>query len=195
MPVEYLGSEVWVRWDGRMVRVFNQRMVQIAVHAQHLLNAAMRALHVADEPRLHRGRPVGRRQHAVAARVQLLEFLHDQVVQPLHHGQKSRRLILAGVRDRILDDLADVARPRTHDDDAIGQKNSLLDDVGDHHDALHGRNLAACTADVAGPEPINFAPQALGRKHIQRAERLIHAQQFRPARQRPRDPHALFHAA
>jgi transposase len=34
VPVESLGSEVWVRWDGRMVRVFNQRMVQIAVHAQ-----------------------------------------------------------------------------------------------------------------------------------------------------------------
>jgi transposase len=35
VPVEYLGSELWVRWDGRMVRVFDQRMKQIAVHAQH----------------------------------------------------------------------------------------------------------------------------------------------------------------
>jgi transposase len=33
-PPEYLGREVWVRWDGRMVRIFNQRMEQIAVHAQ-----------------------------------------------------------------------------------------------------------------------------------------------------------------
>ena len=31
---EYLGRLVWVRWDGRMVRIFNQRMEQIAVHAQ-----------------------------------------------------------------------------------------------------------------------------------------------------------------
>jgi transposase len=28
------GRQVWVRWDGRMVRVFNCRMEQIAVHAQ-----------------------------------------------------------------------------------------------------------------------------------------------------------------
>jgi len=34
VPPEYLGREVWVRWDGRMVRVYNQRMEQIAVHAQ-----------------------------------------------------------------------------------------------------------------------------------------------------------------
>jgi transposase len=34
VPPEYMGRQVWVRWDGRMVRVFNQRMEQIAVHAQ-----------------------------------------------------------------------------------------------------------------------------------------------------------------
>ena len=34
VPPEYLGRRVWVRWDGRMVRVFTQRMVQIAIHAQ-----------------------------------------------------------------------------------------------------------------------------------------------------------------
>jgi len=35
VPPEYLGREVWVRWDGRMVRVYNHRMEQIAIHAQH----------------------------------------------------------------------------------------------------------------------------------------------------------------
>lgn len=34
VPPEYMGRQVWVRWDGRMVRIFNQRMEQIAVHAQ-----------------------------------------------------------------------------------------------------------------------------------------------------------------
>jgi transposase len=29
---EYLGRTVWVRWDARLVRVFNQRLAQIAVH-------------------------------------------------------------------------------------------------------------------------------------------------------------------
>jgi hypothetical protein len=34
-PPEYLGRRVWVRWDGRLVRLFNQRFEQIAVHVQH----------------------------------------------------------------------------------------------------------------------------------------------------------------
>jgi transposase len=34
VPEEYLRREVWVRWDGRTVRVFNDRWQQIAVHAQ-----------------------------------------------------------------------------------------------------------------------------------------------------------------
>lgn len=34
VPPEYLGRSVWVRWDGRMVRVYNKRLEQIAVHAQ-----------------------------------------------------------------------------------------------------------------------------------------------------------------
>jgi len=34
-PPEYVGRRVWVRWDGRMVRIFNRRMEQIAVHVKH----------------------------------------------------------------------------------------------------------------------------------------------------------------
>jgi len=34
-PPEYLGREVWVRWDSRMVRLFNHRMEQIAFHVKH----------------------------------------------------------------------------------------------------------------------------------------------------------------
>ena len=34
VPPEYLGREVWVRWNGRSVRVFNDRMQQIAIHAK-----------------------------------------------------------------------------------------------------------------------------------------------------------------
>lgn len=32
VPCEYIGREVWVRYDGRMVRVFNQRMELVASH-------------------------------------------------------------------------------------------------------------------------------------------------------------------
>lgn len=34
VPPEYMGRRVWVRWDGRLVRIFNTSMRQIAVHAQ-----------------------------------------------------------------------------------------------------------------------------------------------------------------
>ena len=34
-PAEYLGRRVWVRWDGRTMRIFNQRFEQIALHVRH----------------------------------------------------------------------------------------------------------------------------------------------------------------
>jgi transposase len=34
VPPEFLGQEVWARWDGRVVRVFDQKMRQIALHCQ-----------------------------------------------------------------------------------------------------------------------------------------------------------------
>jgi transposase len=36
VPPEYVGQTVWARWDGRIVRVFNERLVAIALHAQQL---------------------------------------------------------------------------------------------------------------------------------------------------------------
>jgi transposase len=34
VPPEYLSREVWVRWDGRLVRIYNERMQPIAVHTK-----------------------------------------------------------------------------------------------------------------------------------------------------------------
>ncbi|HEV3444021.1 MAG TPA: IS21 family transposase, partial [Gemmataceae bacterium] len=34
VPPEYLGWRVWVRWDGHLVRIFNERLEPIACHAQ-----------------------------------------------------------------------------------------------------------------------------------------------------------------
>ncbi len=34
VPPEYVGRKVWARWETRLVRIFNQRMEQIAVHAR-----------------------------------------------------------------------------------------------------------------------------------------------------------------
>jgi transposase len=36
VPPEYLGRLVWVRWDSRMVRIYNDHLTQIAVHARAL---------------------------------------------------------------------------------------------------------------------------------------------------------------
>ncbi len=35
VPAEFLGRTVWVRWDSRVVRVFDPNLRQIAVHARH----------------------------------------------------------------------------------------------------------------------------------------------------------------
>jgi transposase len=34
VPPEYVGRQVWARWDLRLVRIFNRRMEQIALHAR-----------------------------------------------------------------------------------------------------------------------------------------------------------------
>jgi transposase len=36
VPPEYLGCNVWARWDGRLVRLYDHRMHPIAVHAQQV---------------------------------------------------------------------------------------------------------------------------------------------------------------
>jgi transposase len=33
-PPEFVGRSVWARWDGRVVRIFDQQLRQIAIHAQ-----------------------------------------------------------------------------------------------------------------------------------------------------------------
>ena len=50
VPAELIGQQVWVRWDSRSVRVFNQHMGQVQVHSRvepgrfsHVLGA--RGLH------------------------------------------------------------------------------------------------------------------------------------------------------
>jgi hypothetical protein len=35
VPPEYMGRSVWVRWESRLVRIYNQRMEPIAVHPRH----------------------------------------------------------------------------------------------------------------------------------------------------------------
>jgi hypothetical protein len=55
-PPEYLGRQVWVRWDSRTVRLFNSRMEQIAIHL-----------------RLEPGRFSTDRRHIVSEKISSLE--------------------------------------------------------------------------------------------------------------------------
>jgi transposase len=50
VPPEYLARKVWVRWDARMVRVFNDRMEQVAVHVRHEPGRfSTQSVHIASE--------------------------------------------------------------------------------------------------------------------------------------------------
>jgi transposase len=58
VPPEYLGRTVWVRWDGRLVRVFNARFELIATHVRHLpgsFSTQDTHLHDAKISRVERG--------------------------------------------------------------------------------------------------------------------------------------------
>jgi len=35
VPPEYVGRNVWIRWDSRLVRIFNKEFAQLAIHARH----------------------------------------------------------------------------------------------------------------------------------------------------------------
>jgi hypothetical protein len=50
VPPEYLTRRVWVRWDARMVRVFNHRMEPVAVHVRlEPGRFSTRSVHIASE--------------------------------------------------------------------------------------------------------------------------------------------------
>ena len=94
------------------------------------------------------------------------------------------RVLVAGA-ERDVDHVGDAPRARRHHDDALGEEDRLGDRVGDEHD--RGARL--------GADPDQLGLHALARHLVQRAERLVHEQQRRPARERAGDRHALLHAA
>ena len=51
-PPEFVGRTVWARWDGHVVRLFDQKLRQIAIHAQHEPGRfATDAVHIAPQKR------------------------------------------------------------------------------------------------------------------------------------------------
>lgn len=50
VPPEYLSREVWVRWDSRLVRIYNDRFEQIAIHCRAQRGAfSTQQLHLASQ--------------------------------------------------------------------------------------------------------------------------------------------------
>ncbi|HXF53037.1 MAG TPA: IS21 family transposase [Hyphomicrobiaceae bacterium] len=50
VPPEYLGRQVWVRWDGRLVRILDQKLTSIAVHVRvEVGKFSTQPLHIADQ--------------------------------------------------------------------------------------------------------------------------------------------------
>lgn len=67
-PPEYLGRTVWVRWDTRLVRIFNQRHEQIAIHV-----------------RSERGRFNTQGQHIVAEKISGMERGVEYLLRKIEH--------------------------------------------------------------------------------------------------------------
>jgi hypothetical protein len=50
VPPEYLGHRVWARWDGRLVRIFNERLEAIGLHVrQEPGRFSTQSAHIASE--------------------------------------------------------------------------------------------------------------------------------------------------
>jgi transposase len=97
VPPEYLAREVWVRWDSRLVRIYNDRLEQIAVHCKsdrgvfstqqtHLASEKICRIERGAEALLRRASLVGRysalwgRQMLDARGVQGIRVLHGFLV-------------------------------------------------------------------------------------------------------------------
>ncbi len=93
---------------------------------------------------------------------------------------------LARPRQRVLHHLRD-ARLRAvgHQQDAVGEQDGLVHVVGDHEGGLAG----------LGDEAAHLLLQRAAGERVERAERLVHQQQFRRDGEGAGDADALLHAA
>jgi transposase len=93
VPPEYVGRQVWARWESRLVRIFNQRREQVAVHARHEPGKfATDAAHIHDHKRaliergaewlLDRARLIG--PHAGTWAEQMYQSRGPQTIRVLH---------------------------------------------------------------------------------------------------------------
>ena len=120
-PPEYLGRPVWVRWDAKLVRIFDERMKSIAVHVRH-------------EP----GRFSTQSQHIAGAKISSVErgaaFLLGKVrrVGPKSLGWAEAVIEHRGVEGvRVLQGLLNLAE--RHPCDALERACDTALSYGSHH--------------------------------------------------------------
>jgi len=93
VPPEYVGRQVWARWESRLVRIFNQRREPIALHTRHEPGKfATDAAHIHDHKRvliergadwlLDRARLIG--PHAGTWAEQMFKTRGPQTIRVLH---------------------------------------------------------------------------------------------------------------
>lgn len=139
-PPEYLARTVWVRWDARLVRIFNQRFEQIALHVRH-----------------EKGRFSTQPQHIVAEKISGLErgaaYLLGQVQRIGSHSHQWAQAMLTarGIQGtRVLQGLLSLTK--RHRSEALEKACQ----VALAHEAYHLRtirHLLERTADQQTPLP------------------------------------------
>src|SRR5215469_18582646 len=99
-------------------------------------------------------------------------FFNDTATTEIYTLSLHDALPIARMRNRNVEIRVDMRRVSPKNDNAVRENDSFLDVVRDDE---HG----ACWNLVPEPELQKFASKRLGRKHIERRERLIHKQHFR----------------
>ena len=121
VPPEYLARPVWVRWDARLVRIFDERMKSIAVHVKH-------------EP----GRFSTQSQHIAGPKINSVERGAAWLLGKVRRiGPQSLRWAEAVIANRgvegvrVLQGLLNLAQ--RHPSDALEQACDVASSHGSHH--------------------------------------------------------------
>jgi transposase len=157
VPPEYMGRKVWVRWDGRLVRIFNQRMEQIAVHVKrdqgrfstnpaHIASEKISAVERGAEALLVRAELIGTHagnwaQAMIQRRgiqgVRVLVGLLSLVGRYRSHAiDRACQLALAHETFRLRDVRSLIERPCRQEQAQFLEKHPIIRDMADYADAV-----------------------------------------------------------
>ena len=141
VPPEYLSRRVWVRWDARMVRIFDEKMKSVAVHVRHEPGRfSTQSQHIAG-PKIS---GVERGAAWLLGRVRLIGSSSARWAEAVIAGRG-----VEGVR--VLQGLLNLAR--SHPSDALERAC----DVASSHGAYQLQTIRALLARSSpGQEPLPF---------------------------------------